>query len=132
MTFFSEKISIFTAKISDDLLLSHRPGFSDFPLLLFPDFPYLYCVKCLVYDPFFKRKTTISEKIPLRHHFLLCSYFRAHPTTLLLKILGGLMHGPSPHLKFFGGTVHPVPLGLRPCKGWLRIDTRILNTIFFK
>src|SRR6218665_515465 len=34
--------------------------------------------------------------------FLLCSYFRAHPTTLLLKILGGRMHGP-PHLKFLGG-----------------------------
>src|SRR6218665_863416 len=34
--------------------------------------------------------------------FLLCSYFRAHPTTLLLKILRGRMHGPSPHLEFWG------------------------------
>src|SRR6218665_1682580 len=32
------------------------------------------------------------------HHFSLCSYFHAHPTTLLLKILGAPMHGPSPHL----------------------------------
>src|SRR6218665_821296 len=37
------------------------------------------------------------------HHFSLCSYFHAHPTTLLLKILGGPMHGSSPHLKFLGG-----------------------------
>src|SRR6218665_1864820 len=44
-----------------------------------------------------------------KHLFLLCSYFHAHPTTLLLKILGGPMHGTSPHLKFGGRTVHPVP-----------------------
>src|SRR6218665_1133624 len=37
------------------------------------------------------------------YHFSLCSYFHAHPTTLLLKILGEPMRGPSPHLKFFGG-----------------------------
>src|SRR6218665_1012811 len=45
--------------------------------------------------------------------FLLCSYFRAHPTTLLLKTLGGRMHGPPPQI--FGGTFPPVFLGLRPC-----------------
>src|SRR6218665_2206968 len=44
------------------------------------------------------------------HHFSLCSYFHAHPTTLLIKILGGPMHGPSPQPQiFFGGTVPPVP-----------------------
>src|SRR6218665_869607 len=37
-----------------------------------------------------------------KHFLLFCSYFRAHPTTLLLKILGGRMHGLSPHLKFWG------------------------------
>src|SRR6218665_2470036 len=46
--------------------------------------------------------------------FLHCSYFRAHPTTLLLKILAVRMHGPCPSSNF-GGTVPPVPLGLRPC-----------------
>src|SRR6218665_3168112 len=77
-----------------------------------------------------------------KHLFLLCSYFRAHPTTLLLQILGGRMHGPSPsqilggpspsplwvspsdwgtdawavvHLKFFEGTVSQSLLSLRPC-----------------
>src|SRR6218665_1608136 len=42
------------------------------------------------------------------HHFSLCSYFHAHPTTLHLKRLGGPMHGPSPHLKFWGDRP-PVP-----------------------
>ena len=50
-----------------------------------------------------------------KHNFSLCSCFHAHPTTLLLKILKGPMHGgppglpppqilggPSPHLKFWG------------------------------
>jgi len=35
--------------------------------------------------------------------FLLCSYFRAHPTTLLLEILGGADAWAVPHLKYFGG-----------------------------
>src|SRR6218665_603670 len=48
-----------------------------------------------------------------KHHFSLCSYFHAHPTTLLLKILGGPMHGPSPHLKFWRGDPPSPPLGLR-------------------
>ena len=40
--------------------------------------------------------------------FLLFSYFRAHPTTLLRKILGERMHWPSPHLKLWGDRP-PVP-----------------------
>src|SRR6218665_2033473 len=50
-----------------------------------------------------------------KHNFSLCSCFHAHPTTLLLKILGGPMHGRSPHLKIFGGTVPPVPPRSPPC-----------------
>src|SRR6218665_3302716 len=50
-----------------------------------------------------------------KHNFSLCSCFLAHPTTLLLKILGGPMHGRSPHLKFGGGPSPQSPLGLRPC-----------------
>src|SRR6218665_3147720 len=42
-----------------------------------------------------------------KHHFSIFSYFHAHPTTLLLKILGGPM--PSPHLKFLGGPSPPSP-----------------------
>src|SRR6218665_372953 len=77
MTFFPEKISIFTPTISDDLsFLSHRPGFSDFT--------FLYCIKCRM-RPFLHKKTTISEKNSfIGPFFTLCVYFRAHPTTLLL------------------------------------------------
>src|SRR6218665_3302865 len=51
------------------------------------------------------------------HNFSLCSCFHAHPTTLLLKILGGgPMHGRPPPPQILGGTVPPSPpLGLRPC-----------------
>src|SRR6218665_987732 len=42
MTFFSEKIYIFTAEISGELFLfSREPGFSDFP--------YLYGLKCRIW-----------------------------------------------------------------------------------
>src|SRR6218665_3815848 len=44
----------------------------------------------VVCDPFLKKKkSTISENNSFMTPFLLCPYFRAHPTTLLLKILGG-------------------------------------------
>src|SRR6218665_2885973 len=91
---------------------SHRPGFSDF-LFLFPDFPYLllHVHVCSMYDPFLTRTITISEKNSFMTPFLLCSYFRAHPTTLLLKILG---HGPSPPQIFFGDRPPRYALGLRP------------------
>ena len=39
--------------------------------------------------------------------FLLCSYFRAHPTTLLLKILGGTDAWAVPTSNL-GGAVPPV------------------------
>src|SRR6218665_2377038 len=53
LRFFRKKISIFTPKIYDDFLFSHRPGFQ---ILRF------FTVLNVVYDPFFTRKTTISEK----------------------------------------------------------------------
>src|SRR6218665_2445125 len=82
--FFQEKISIFTPKISDEN---------------FRIFTALNVIK----DPFFTRKTTISEKNSLITPFLLCSYFRAHQTTLYFsKYWGGRMHGPSPTSNFLG------------------------------
>src|SRR6218665_2044280 len=39
---------------------------------------------------------------------LVSSYFASHPITVLLKILEGRMHGPSPLIKF-GGTVPQSP-----------------------
>src|SRR6218665_1078651 len=51
-----------------------------------------------------------------KHLFLLCSYFRVHPTKLLLKILGGTDACAVPPTSNFGGAVPPVlprspPLG---------------------
>src|SRR6218665_1108491 len=87
MTFFSEKISISTAKISDDFF-SSSTRFSRFSLSFPRIFP-IFTMLNVIYDPFLPRKTTISEKNSFMTPFLLCSYFHAHPTTLLLKILGG-------------------------------------------
>src|SRR6218665_2636761 len=42
------------------------------------------------------------------HHFSLCSYFHAHPTILLLKILGDQCMG-RPPTSNFGGRPSPSP-----------------------
>src|SRR6218665_273315 len=94
---FSEKISIFTANISYDLCFSHVIDQVFWIFTFFSQIFPIFTMLNVVYDPFLTRKPP----------FLLCSYFSAHPTTLLLKILGGRMHGPSPHLKFMGGTSPP-------------------------
>src|SRR6218665_1805604 len=53
----------------------------------------------IVYDPLLTRTTTISEKNSFMTPFLLCSYSRAHQTTVLLKILGdGCMGCPPPQI----------------------------------
>src|SRR6218665_1424639 len=52
--------------------------------------------------------------------FLVSSYFTSHPIRILLKILGGRMHGQPPP-KMFWGTVSPAPLSLCPC---LRLTPR--------
>ena len=57
--------------------------------------------------PFCSRK-------PLFHKKFVHLTFFSHFITLLLKILGGWMHGPSPHLKFGGSVPQPL-LSLRPC-----------------
>src|SRR6218665_2892668 len=64
------------------------------------------------------------------HRFSLCSYFHAHPTTLLLKILGGPMHGPSPPQIFLGDRP-PAPLGLRPCQGSLLPEVATLKVRYW-
>src|SRR6218665_686313 len=64
-----------------------------------------------------------QEKYP----FLLGSYFQAHPTTLLLKILGRTNAWAVPPPQILGGTVPPVPLGLRP---WRRPRISIVIATF--
>ena len=99
---FSRKNSHFHAQKFWLPFLSHRPGFSYFLLNLFRFSVPLLCK--MSYMTFFTRKSTISEKNSLTTPiFLLSSSFRAHLTTLLLKILGGgPMHGPSPTSNFCG------------------------------
>src|SRR6218665_3643660 len=60
-----------------------------------------------------------------KHLFLLCSYFHAHPT-LLLKILGGRMHGPSP-ISTFG---EPSPrVSVPACECLKHIEVRSVELV---
>src|SRR6218665_2951647 len=96
-------ISIFTPKNSDDLFLVINQVF--LILTLSVQILCVLIVSNVIYDHFFTTKNPLSTKKFLDDtYFFLSSSFRAHPTTLhvLLKILGGPMHGPSPHLKFWG------------------------------
>jgi len=99
MRFFSEKISILAAKFSDDFFLVIDQVFR-----IFTDFPDLYFVKCRTW-PFPHKKNTLFYTF---HTFV---HIRQH---YFSKYWGGRMHGPSPHLKLWGGP-SPVPLGFRPC-----------------
>src|SRR6218665_2358829 len=70
-----------------------------------------------IYDPFFTRKTTISEKNSLIRPFftLFVLSRRASDITTPLNI-GGTNAWAVPHLKFFFcGGVPQSALGLRPC-----------------
>src|SRR6218665_2281715 len=89
---------LFSEKNSYDLFLVVHQVFR-----IFPFFSVSFAMFNVVYDPFLTRTTAISENNSFTTpFFLLCSYFRAHPTTLLLKILGARMHGPSPTSNFWG------------------------------
>src|SRR6218665_3939107 len=103
MKFFSEKIiSIFTTKIYDDLFFIYRPGFLDFAFL-FPDFLYLYHVKCPIL-PFPHKKNTFFYST----HTFAC--IRQH---YFSKYWGGRMHGRGvPTTSNFEGTVPPRSLPL--------------------
>ena len=111
---FPEKMSIFTSKNSDDLFLVIYQVF----LILTLSFQNLcvFIVSNVIYDPFFTTKSPLSKKKFLDDTYcFLFSSFRAHLTTLLLKILGDQCMGrPPPQI---GGTVPQSPLGLRP---WLQ------------
>src|SRR6218665_1921602 len=90
-------MSIFRVKISDDLFLV-----IDLVLRILSFFSHIFRMFTMlnvVYDHFLTRKTQFS----------LCSCFHAHPTTLLLKILGGTNAWAVPPPQIFGGTVPPVP-----------------------
>src|SRR6218665_2391878 len=64
-----------------------------------------------------------------KHHFSLCSYFHAHPTTLLLKILGGTNAWAVPPTSNFGGDRPPQSPPRSP--PLLVKDSKKLSTITF-
>src|SRR6218665_806253 len=106
MTFFPEKMSIFTPKISDDHFLVIDQVFQ---ILRF--FPVLN----VVYDPFFTRKTTISEKNSLiRPFFYSLRTFARIRQHYFSKYWGHQCMG-RPHVKFWRDRLPRSPLGLRPC-----------------
>ena len=95
-------ISIFTPKNSDDLFLVINQVFF---LILTLSFQILcvFIVWNVIYDPFFTTKSPISTKNSLTTPiFPLFKLSRPYHNTTSQNI-GGPMHGPSPHLKFFGG-----------------------------
>src|SRR6218665_2203346 len=93
MTFFQEKFPFPRPKFLMTFLVNdHVFEISQ----SFSRFPTISTVLNIIYVPFFTRKPPILENNSLMTPFLLCFYFRAHQTTLLFKILGRRMHGPSP------------------------------------
>src|SRR6218665_3357171 len=92
----SGKISIFRVKISDDFFLV-----IDLVLRIFPFFSHIFRMFNMlnvVYDHF------LTKKPPF---FTLFIPSRTSDNTTSQNLGGGPMHGPSPHLKFWGGPSPP-------------------------
>src|SRR6218665_3367494 len=117
MRFFSKKIPIFTAKISDDFFLVNDQVFR-----IFPFFSQIFCIftvlKCrrpiILYDPLIS-----SQEKPLgvfqKRKFLCDTFFYSVHTFARIRqhyfsIIGGTDAWAVPPLKFWG----TVPIGLRP------------------
>ena len=102
-------------------LFSHWPVFRIFPFFFFQIFRIFYYVKCRIIMTLCSQEQPLFQNgIPLWHLSLRCSYFPAHPTTLLLKILGGTDAWAVPTSNFFGGPSFPVPSRSLPLTEWLR------------
>src|SRR6218665_3126118 len=86
---------------------------SDFDSLL--RFSVSYCIKCHIWPFLHNKKPSFNKKFLDDTYFLLSSSFRAHPTTLLLKIFGVTNAWDVPHLKFWGDRPPSPPIGIRPC-----------------
>ena len=113
MTFFLNKIPFSRPKILNTLntfLVIDKVYLMIFPF--FSQILRIFTVLNVVYDPFFTRKTTISENNSLMTpFFILFVLSRASDNTT--QNIGGTDAWAVPHLKFWG-TVPPIPLGLRP------------------
>ena|SRR6218665_1867889 len=130
MTVFSKKFPFSRPKFLMKFLVffSHRPGFSDFPFL-FPDFLYLYYVKCRirpVYDPFLTRKTTISEK----NSFMTLFFYSVRTFACIRQHYFSKYWGTDAWAVFppqiLGDRPRSPPLGLRLCVRWSPVNA-LLN-----
>src|SRR6218665_3873953 len=108
MTFSSDKIPIFTSRNSDDLFLVIDQVFLIFPF--FFQIVRILTVLNVEYDPFFIRKTSISEKNSMTRHlfYSVRTFARIRQHHFSKYWGGGLMHGSSPTSNF-GGSSSPVP-----------------------
>src|SRR6218665_949963 len=93
MTFFPEKIPIFTPKISDDFFFSHRPGFSHFT--------FVYCIKCPI-RPFLHQKNHYFRKEFLDKTFFYSVRTFARIRQHYFSKYWGTNAWAVPHLKFWG------------------------------
>src|SRR6218665_4119112 len=117
MTFFRKKFSFSRSKFLMTFF-SHRP--------YFVDFPYLF----VKYDPFFTRKSPISEnKSLITPFFTLFILSRASDNTTSLNI-GGTDAWAAHPTSNFGGTVPPVPLGLCPCVPQINVQRLQMSCLF--
>src|SRR6218665_721794 len=121
MTFFSERISIFMPKISDDLFLVIDQVFR-----IVPFFSQIFCIFTMlnvVYDPFLTRKTTISEKNSfMTPFFYSVRTFTRIPQHYFSKYWGDGCMDRRPTPQILGGTSPQSALGLRPCYTLLSSD----------
>src|SRR6218665_941817 len=101
MTFFSEKIYIFTAEISGELFLfSREPGFSDFP--------YLYGLKCRVWLFLPKKNHYFRKEFLDSTLFFYSARTLTHIRQHSLSKYGGRCMG-RPPTSNFGGNRPPSP-----------------------
>src|SRR6218665_3375271 len=111
MKFFRNKISVFTPKISEDLFLVIDHDFRIFPIFL--KISHIFAASNVVYDPFFTRKTLISEDNSLMTPFFtLFMLSHASDKHYFSKYWGdGCMGRPPPQI--LGGP-YPSPLRFPP------------------
>src|SRR6218665_1553523 len=119
MMFFSEKFPFSRPKILMTFFLVIDQVFLIFPF--FSQILRIFTVLNVIYDPFFTRKTAISKKNSLTTPFFYSvrtfARIRQHYFSKYWGV-GGRMHGPSPHLKFWGN----IPPRSSPCSGVASVE----------
>src|SRR6218665_3642792 len=84
----------------------------DHDFRIFP-ISHIFAACNVVFDPFFTRKTPISENNSFKTPFLLCSCFRTHPTNTTSQNIGGTDAWAVTPSQIWGDRPQ-YPLGLRP------------------